>query len=115
MTEEQQKAKREEMEQDERVRKGQRRRLFSGKESPNAGKIQISRSGAIYQVQKNGSMKRLNPEATKAVYQELADNPVEKECGALLHGFYCNVCGVSRHESCMRVKQEAQIDFEVMK
>jgi hypothetical protein len=104
MTEGQEKAKRDEMEQEERVKKGQRRRLFSGKESPNAGKIQISRGGAIYQVQKNGSLKRLNAEATKAVYQELADNPIEKECGALLHGFYCNVCGCTRNEPCPKVQ-----------
>lgn len=90
------------------MKKGNRSRPFSGKESPNAGKIQISRGGAIYQIQKNGSMRRLNAEATKAVYQELADNPVEKECGALLHGFYCNACGVSRHEPCKRVESEVQ-------
>ena len=109
MTEEQQqKAKRTEMEQEERIRKGQRRRLFSGKDSPNAGKIQISRGGIIYQIQKNGSLRRLGAEATKAVYQELADNPVEMQCGALLHGFYCNVCGVSRHEPCKRVEAEVQ-------
>lgn len=110
MTEEQEKASRtptrEELEQEERIKKGQRRRLFSDKDSPNAGKIQISRGGAIYQVQKNGSLRRLSAEATKAVYQELTDNPSQKECGALLHGFYCNVCGVSRHEPCKRVEAE---------
>lgn len=115
MTEEQEQEKRTEMEQDERVSKGLRRRLFSGKDSPNAGKIQISRGGAIYQVQKNGSMRRLSAEATRAVYQELSDNPVEMGCGALLHGFYCNVCGVSRLESCMRMKKEGLLDLEVLK
>ena len=105
MTEEQQKAKRDEMEQEERVKKGQRRRLFSGKDAPNAGKIQISRTGAVYKVLANGSMKRLSPKETKAIYDELAANPVQKECGSTLHFFYCTACGVSRNEPC-RKKEE---------
>lgn len=107
MTEEQQEQqmqeKLEEREQEERIRKGKRPRPFSGKDSPNAGQVQISRGGAVYQVQKNGSMKRLTPEAEKAVYQHLADNPVQMDCGALLHSFYCNKCGASRKEVCREI------------
>jgi hypothetical protein len=50
-------------------------------------------------------MKRLKPNEQKAVYDELAANPVQKECGAMLHFFYCAECGVSRHEPCKRLKE----------
>lgn len=87
-----------------KLKPGQRKRPFSEAGSPNAGKIMFSRTGALYKVLKSGSMKRLSPEETKAVYDELAANPVQKECGAVLHFFYCTACGVSRHEPCKRMK-----------
>jgi hypothetical protein len=88
-----------------KLKPGQRKRPFSEAGSPNAGKIMFSRNGAVYTVQANGSMKRLKPNEQKAVYDELAANPVQKECGAMLHFFYCAECGVSRHEPCKRLKE----------
>lgn len=90
--------------EERKLKPGQRQRIFRGMDAPNAGKIQISRTGAVYKVLANGSMKRLSPEETKAIYDELAAHPVEKECGATLHFFYCAECGVSRNEPCKRMK-----------
>jgi hypothetical protein len=105
MTSEEEKSKREEMRQQDCLEKGKRPRILKGVESEDAGKMLISRGGAIYQVQKNGSMKRLSDEATVAIYAELAENPVEMECGAILHRFYCSICGCTRKESCRKQKR----------
>lgn len=73
---------------------------------PEAGRVAISRgNGAAYKIQPNGSMKRLSPAETQAVYKELIANPIEKECGVKLSLFYCTECGASRNEPC-RKKEE---------
>ena len=75
------------------------------KAHPEAGRVAISRNGRVYKIQPNGSMKRLTPTETQAVYKELIANPIEKECGVKLSLFYCAECGVSRNEPC-RKKEE---------
>lgn len=83
-----------------------RLKLNRGQVHPDTGKISISRSGSIYQRQKSGNLKRLPDADAAIVFAELAKNPVQKECGAYIHFYYCEVCGVSRNEPCAKALSE---------